>query len=153
MSDAIRLIALLLVVLAVVNVYFVRDALRWYRSVLPPSPLLFALLGVKITIWLMGLFIGFIAFRLLVGWTPLPFGGLGVGLAVIALELLPVFIWFQMRRATREMTDRDQERDDTRDEVRDPARDTGRDAVRDPARDAARDLERDPARDSGRDAQ
>lgn len=147
MSEALRLIAALLVVMAVVNVYFVIDGSRWYRAVSPRSPLLFALLGVKVTVWLAGMFIAFVAGRTLIGLPPLPLGGIGVGIVIIALELLPAFIWFQMRRSTRETANRDQVRDDARDEgrdlVRDPARDSGRDAVRDPARDDARDTEQD----------
>lgn len=135
MTEAIKVIAALLVAMGVANLYFVRDGYRWYVAVRPRSPLLFALLGVKVTVWLVGAFIGWIALRLLLELPPLPFGGVGVGIAILVLELLPFFIWFQMRTFVAE--------DRARDIVRDDARDLARDEVRDPARDLVRDADKD----------
>lgn len=95
--DPLKVIAGLLVLLAVVNVYFLVDALRIHRAVDPRSPLLWALAGVALAVWLVGAYIAFIAARLLLNLPPLPFNGIGVGAAILVLELLPGFIRFQMR--------------------------------------------------------
>lgn len=120
--DPFKVIAGALIFMALVNGYFVLDGLWVYRAVTPPSPLLRALFGVKLAVWLVGAFVGFVALRLLVNWPPLPFNGIGVGVCILILELLPLFIHLQIRH---------------------DARDEGRDLMRDPARDAARDAERD----------
>lgn len=135
--DLIKVISVLLVVMGVVNLYFVWHGYRIFAAVRPPSPVLAAILGVNAAIWLISAFIGYIALRLLLDLPPLPFGGIGVAIAILVVELLPFFIWFQIRRFVDE--------DRARDTVRDDARDLGRDEIRDPARDLARDTEHDEA--------
>lgn len=136
MSEVIlNIIAALLIIMAVANVYFLWHNYRLHHSVSPRSPLLFALFGVAVVVWTVGVYIAFIAVRVLLSLPALPFQGIGLGIAILILEFLPAFIWYQMRRFVTG--------DQDRDKVRDEARDTGRDYVRDPARDAARDAEHD----------
>lgn len=95
-------IAWMLVVAAVGNGWFVRDGWRWFRSVVPRSPILFALLGVKVVVWAFGIYFAIVAARYLADLPDVfPFGGIGLGVVVIIIELLPLFIWTQMRRFIR----------------------------------------------------
>lgn len=135
MTEALTVVAALLVLMGGVNLFFVRDGLVWYRLVKPASPLLFALLGIELVVWLISVFIGYVALRVILGLPPLPFNGLGVAVAILVLELIPLFIWLQMKK----FVDKDRERD----VVRDNARDLARDEIRDPARDLVRDDDRD----------
>lgn len=94
---ALDVIAALLVAMAVVNLYFVWHGYRMNATVHPRSSVLRALFGVNLTVWLVGAFIGLVALRTLLNLPPLPFDGLGVGIAILILELLPAYIWLQMR--------------------------------------------------------
>ena len=122
-----QVLAGVLVLLGLVNVYFVFHSLRLYLAVQPPSPLLRAVFGVKLAIWAIGVYVGIVAFRFLLALPPLPFNGVGLGLAILVLELLPFFIWTQIHSFVTEQ------------DLRNKARDRKRDAARDPVRDAAHD--------------
>jgi hypothetical protein len=102
MSEILRVVVALLVVLGVGNLYFLFSSIRTYRSVLPPSPLLFALAGVGVVVGLVGLFIAWVAGRTLLNLPPLPLNGIGVGIGILLLEALPAFIWWQLRRFSSE---------------------------------------------------
>jgi hypothetical protein len=128
-------IAWAIIVVAIGNLYFLIGAYRIYRSVLPPSPLLFALLGVGAVVWLVGMWVALMSARYVADLPPLPLGGVGLGLGLLALMGLPAFIWWQVRKFISSDADRNL--------VRDAARDSGRDEIRDEARDIARDAERD----------
>ena len=143
MSDevALNIIAALLVALTVVNIYFVWHGGRLYFSVNPRSPILLALFGVKVVIWLVGGYISIISLRVLLAKPPLPFSGIGLGLVVLIMFLLPAFIWSQMLRAVKYDADKDNARNAARDEGRDEGRDAPRDAARDLAHDQAAEAE------------
>jgi hypothetical protein len=134
-----KVLATMLIAMSIINTYFVWHGMKLYRRVRPRSPVLFAMFGVKFTVWAVGLYIAFIAYRVLADAPPLPFDGVGLGLVVLTLFLLPAFIWYQMRKFTR----MDLARDAARDSDRDIGRDEGRDPIRDSARDVARDAEKD----------
>lgn len=141
-------IAWTIIVVAAVNLYFLVSAYQTYRSVNPPSPILFALLGVGAVVWLVGVWIALISARYLADLPPLPLGGLGFGIGLLLLMSLPAFIWWQVRKFTNQVEDRNQTRDAERDIARDIERDTARDIDRDVTRDVGRDAPRDLERDS-----
>lgn len=125
-----------LIVVAFANVYFVWHGGRLFFQVHPRSLVLFALLYIKVTIWLWSMFFAVSAWRYMNDISPaIPFGG--IGLAVMALFV--GFGPFVVNRSMIRFTANEEERQEARDE----GRDEGRDSIRDPARDAARDLERD----------
>ena len=142
---ALRIIAALLVAMTIVNVYFVWHGGRLYFSVHPHSPILFALFGVKVIIWLVGGYVSLIALRILLDEPALPYSGLGLGIVVLVIFLLPAFIWSQMLRAVKYDADKDDARNAARDEGRDEGRDAPRDAARDLAHDQAAETERTDA--------
>ena len=132
----IEIICWALIVMAVVNLYFVWHGWLLNLSVDPRSPVLRALFWVKFSLWLMSVYFAVVSARFLAGVEPvLPFGGIGLALIVLYVLTVPAVIHSQMRHFISADVDRDQVRDDARDE--------GRDSVRDPARDLARDVEHD----------
>lgn len=122
-------IAVVLVLAAIGNAYFVRDEVRWFRSVSPRSPVLLALLGVTVVVWGFGIYFAIVAARYLADLPDVfPFGGVGLGVVILIIELLPLFIWTQMRLFIRYDADRNDARDAARDASRDPIRDEEHDA-------------------------
>lgn len=156
MSDIIlKVLCVILLGLGLYNFRYVVHGKRLYNSVYPRSPLLFAYWIIKVVIWFVGLYFAVLAVDVFFDLPSLPFVDIGLGIAILIIELLPSFLHRQMikfidRQEARDIA-RDKERDAThdqveneaRDEVRDEARDTGRDYIRDPARDEARDIEHD----------
>ena len=129
-------LAALLVLFGVVNAYFLWQVGRLHWDVSPRSPLVLAMLVVAAAVYVMGAYFTLLSLRYLLDVPgTLPFGGIGLALVILMIEVLPAFIWWQVRRFIGVGQDRDQVRDDARDE--------GRDSVRDPARDNARDVEHD----------
>ena len=145
--NVVDVIAWAIIVVAIGNLYFLISAYRTYRSVLPPSPILFALLGVGAVVWLVGMVIALMSARYLIDLPPLPANGVIFGIGILALMSLPGFIWWQVRKFQSDATERNEERDAQRDELRDAERDTTRDIARDVARDVGRDAPRDLERD------
>ncbi len=98
MSAALHLIAALLIVLALANTYFVWHGTLLYLAVRPRSPVLLALLGVKVVVWVAGLFVARIAVGVVFNLPPLEYNGLALGLVLLLLFLTPAFIHLQMIR-------------------------------------------------------
>jgi hypothetical protein len=135
-ESVVNVIAWLLIIMAVVNVFFVVQATRLHRAVHPRSPVLGALWWVAVSIWLLSVYFAVVAVRYLADISPaLPFGGIGLGVVVIFVLTVPAVIYVQMRQFL--------DTDETRHDARDAGRDEGRDPIRDEARDEARDIERD----------
>jgi hypothetical protein len=125
-----------LIGVAFVNVYFVWHGARLFLQVQPRSLVLFALLYIKVTIWLMSVFFAVSAWRFMNGIVPaIPFGGIGLALMALFVGFGPLVINRSMIRFTAS--------EEIRQVARDEGRDEGRDSVRDPARDLARDAEHD----------
>ena len=91
----IAVLSWILVVMPVVNAIFVVDATRrWMRI---GGPILFALAIIKVVIWGMGVFVGVVALRNLIGLPSLPAGGIGLAVVLLAVNALPFYVWLTMR--------------------------------------------------------
>lgn len=88
-----------LILFVPLNTYILWHGWVMNRTVTPRSPVLRALLYVKFSVWLMGLYFAIIGFRYLADLEPiLPFGGLGLGVVMLFAVLTPTVIHSQMRR-------------------------------------------------------
>lgn len=94
--------AVLLILAALANTYFVWDGLVLYIRDPRHSPILLALLIVKSVVWATGLYVAILAARYLLRLPPLPFAGFGLTVVLAAVEALPSFIHLQMRRIIHE---------------------------------------------------
>lgn len=96
-QDTVKAICWAILVGVPINLYFVWHGWVMNRSVDPRSPVLRALLWVKVTIWLMNLYFAIIAYRTLADLDPvLPFGGIGLGLVVLFVLTAPGVVHSQM---------------------------------------------------------
>lgn len=95
-------ISVLLIVAAITNVYFVWHGWLIYRRDPHRSPLLRALFVVKLVVWVVAAWSAWAAARFLTGTHDvLPFGGIGLGLILLAVNALPAYVHLQMRRIER----------------------------------------------------
>jgi hypothetical protein len=97
---ALQWVAVALVALATVNTYFLWDGIRRYFRA-DRHKFLLVLLVIGATLWFAGVFIGIIAARVAAGLPGLPSGGLALGWVILAIMLLPAYIWSVMRRFER----------------------------------------------------
>jgi hypothetical protein len=98
MTEILNVIAWVLVVMGPLNVLFLWLGWRLHRSVNPRSPILRVLLWVDFSIWLLSAYFSIVAFRYLYDIEPvMPFGGIGLGVAIIFVLSLPVVIYLQIR--------------------------------------------------------
>lgn len=95
----IDVLAWALILAPVANLYFVYHGWRLYRADSEHSPLLAGILVAKVLVWALGMFFGVAAFRYLQNIDPVfPFGGLGLPVALVAINLLPAILHFAIRR-------------------------------------------------------
>lgn len=92
-----QVLAVALAILPLFNTAFVFGAFHTYLEG-QRHPILFAFLVITLLIWATGGFIGVIAARSAVGLPSLPGGGMILGLILVAISLLPGYIWAVMRR-------------------------------------------------------
>jgi hypothetical protein len=96
-----QVIAVLLILFALANVYFV-----WHGGVLAvrvQSRLMTTLFVVKFVVWITALWSALAAVRFLVGVPEiLPLGGIGLGLILLAVNTLPAYIHLQMLAIERD---------------------------------------------------
>lgn len=90
-------LAWVIVVLAVINTLFLADSIRRYFAG-KRHRFLLMLLVIKAVIWSIGLVVGIIAARVALGLPGLPAGGITLAWVIVAIMLLPAFIWSVMRR-------------------------------------------------------
>ena len=100
-DNALTIAAWVIVVLPIINLYFLRDGWRRYRRDPGRSGILLAIWGVKFGAWLFGVALAFFAARQLLGLPPFPLGGLSLALVVIAIELLPAYLYIVLSRYER----------------------------------------------------
>ena len=96
--EAVRLLAWLLVLAPIANIYFVWHGWHIYRSDPGRSAILLGLFVIKTTIWVIGVLIGIYSLRFILGQPPLPFNGVTLVLALIVINLLPAYIHFAVIR-------------------------------------------------------
>jgi len=92
-ETVINLGAVLLIVMPVINLFFVRDGYRKYRADPGRSRILLALWVVKLTMWIFGVAFAIYAIRYLSDLPPFPFNGLSLIAVVLIIEFLPAFIY------------------------------------------------------------
>lgn len=92
-----QVIAWVIVALALLNTLFLADAARRYVSGRQHRFLLMLLI-IKVVIWSIGLAVSVIAVRVALDIPGLPAGGIILGWVIVAIMLLPAFIWSVMRR-------------------------------------------------------
>jgi hypothetical protein len=95
-------LAWLLVLAPIGNVYFVWHGFRTWRADPLRSPILLALLVVKVVMWLFGLAFAVFAARYLSGVPPFPLDGFSLVIIVLIVEMLPAYIHAMIRRFERE---------------------------------------------------
>jgi hypothetical protein len=99
---ALDVLAFLLVLFAIGNVYFVWDGFRLWRASDGKSGILRALFVAKLLVWGVGVFVAIVSARYLLDLEPLPFSGLGLGIVLLVVELLPAYIHIEMHRIARD---------------------------------------------------
>jgi hypothetical protein len=92
-----QVLAWMILLLAVANTLFLADAVRRYLEG-NRHRFLLMLIVIKTVIWSIGLAVGIIAARVALGLPGLPANGLVLGWVILAIMLLPAFIWSVMRR-------------------------------------------------------
>ena len=97
MSDEVRTLAVVLLVLPIINTFFVIASV-WTYFRRARSPITFAFVVISELIWSVGWIIGAMAGRSLTGLSPLPAQGLALVWVLIAVSLLPAYIWAVLRR-------------------------------------------------------
>lgn len=91
-----------LVLIALLNTYFVVDGTRRLRSDPKRSPLLLALLAVKIVVWLTGLVLTVLLGLEITGHpAPVNVAQIIRGIVLLAVLTLPAFLHYQMVRVSR----------------------------------------------------
>lgn len=91
-------IAWMFIAVPLLNTYFAWRSMVTHRLVSPRSPLLRSIMIVGLVLWGLGIYMAVTAARFLVGAPAFPFGGIGLGIAILTVLLLPAFVWLQMRR-------------------------------------------------------
>jgi len=95
-------ISLVLVVMPIINALLVIDSVRLYRSDPERSPILLALLWINVVIWVVGILFSMFSIRFLLDIQPVfPANGVLLAVALLAVNLLPVSIYWVVRRYER----------------------------------------------------
>lgn len=90
-------IAVALIVVVVVNTWFMYDATRRYLHA-ERHPILRALMAVSVVIWMVGMFLAYIALRVLLDLPQVFPTGTALGLLLLAISAIPGYLWAVMRR-------------------------------------------------------